>query len=199
MDYKQEFKNYIQSLPVWQQDLVAEIFALIEGTDGGIERGWKWGGPVYESNGLICWVRGFKQFVNVYFFDGAKLRDPKGLLTEGKHNQAARGMRIYEGQQLNKKAFVNLIKQAVINNKSGNKTKFKLKPKQAVRIPKDLREAISLADLLTQFKDRPYYQRKDYVGWIEDAKLPETRERRIRRVIEELQKGHYMPPKDSNS
>ena len=43
------------------------------------------------------------------------------------------------------------------------------------------------------YRARPPYQRNDYLGWITRAKLPETRSRRLKQMLEELEEGtHYM-------
>ncbi|MER9485834.1 YdeI/OmpD-associated family protein [Mesorhizobium sp. M0563] len=39
------------------------------------------------------------------------------------------------------------------------------------------------------FKQRPPYQRNDYLHWIARARHPETRRKRINQMIEELTKG----------
>jgi uncharacterized protein YdeI (YjbR/CyaY-like superfamily) len=39
------------------------------------------------------------------------------------------------------------------------------------------------------YRERPGYQQNDYIGWIIGAKQEETRERRLRQMIEELKLG----------
>ncbi|EPG68066.1 bacteriocin-protection protein, YdeI/OmpD-associated domain protein [Leptospira wolffii serovar Khorat str. Khorat-H2] len=46
----------------------------------------------------------------------------------------------------------------------------------------------------------PAYQQNDYISWIVRAKLPETRAKRLKQMLEELQKrGVYMKMKHSAS
>ena len=43
------------------------------------------------------------------------------------------------------------------------------------------------------YRARPPYQQNDYIGWIERAKLPETKTKRLAQMLEELGKGDkYM-------
>ena len=43
------------------------------------------------------------------------------------------------------------------------------------------------------YEARPWYQRNDYLGWIARAKRPETREKRLSQMLEELRAGNvYM-------
>jgi uncharacterized protein YdeI (YjbR/CyaY-like superfamily) len=47
---------------------------------------------------------------------------------------------------------------------------------------------------------RPAYQQNDYLGWIESAKKPETRQKRLQQMLDELEKGGiYMKMKHATS
>jgi hypothetical protein len=39
------------------------------------------------------------------------------------------------------------------------------------------------------YRARPAYQQNDYLGWINRAKLPATRDRRLQQMLEELEDG----------
>ena len=56
-------------------------------------------------------------------------------------------------------------------------------------MPDDLREAIEARRLTKAYRDRPAYQQNDYVGWINRAKLPETRSKRLAQMLDELERG----------
>lgn len=60
-------------------------------------------------------------------------------------------------------------------------------------MPAEVREALERTDLREAFEARPPYQRNDYLGWISRAKRPETRERRLVQMLDELAGGdRYM-------
>ena len=43
------------------------------------------------------------------------------------------------------------------------------------------------------YRDRPPYQRNDYIGWITRAKRDETKQRRLAQMLAELESGNrYM-------
>jgi len=48
-----------------------------------------------------------------------------------------------------------------------------------------------LADhgLVDEYSDRPRCQRNDYLGWINRAKQPATRQKRIEQMLDELRVG----------
>ena len=60
-------------------------------------------------------------------------------------------------------------------------------------VPQWLSEAIKARGLEDEFNQRPPYQRNDYIGWITRAKLPDTQQRRLAQMLDELKRGDvYM-------
>ncbi|MBT8212349.1 MAG: YdeI/OmpD-associated family protein [Acidimicrobiia bacterium] len=60
-------------------------------------------------------------------------------------------------------------------------------------MPDDVEIALDDAGVRDEYDQRPPYQRNDYIGWIGRAKRPETRQRRIDQMIDELKAGDsYM-------
>ncbi len=60
---------------------------------------------------------------------------------------------------------------------------------RTVEIPEDLREALLAADLLSAFEKSAPSMKKEYVRWVQEAKAPETRERRIAKTVEKLRES----------
>ena len=56
-------------------------------------------------------------------------------------------------------------------------------------MPDDVRDALKKAKAMDAYNSRPAYQQNDYVGWITRAKLPATREKRIKQMLDELESG----------
>lgn len=60
-------------------------------------------------------------------------------------------------------------------------------------MPDFIRDALAAKKLTAAYDARPPYQRNDYIGWITRAKLPETQQKRLAQMLEELAKGDvYM-------
>ncbi len=60
-------------------------------------------------------------------------------------------------------------------------------------MPAFVREALDEADLMETYKSRPAYQQNDYIGWINRAKRPATKEKRLNQMLDELRRGDvYM-------
>jgi bifunctional DNA-binding transcriptional regulator/antitoxin component of YhaV-PrlF toxin-antitoxin module len=62
---------------------------------------------------------------------------------------------------------------------------------RVVTVPEDLRSALCAEpDAGQLFDTLSYTHQREYVNWIEDAKRPETRERRILKTIDLLRQGN---------
>ena len=56
-------------------------------------------------------------------------------------------------------------------------------------IPDFVKQALDERGLMEAYRKRPAYQQNDYVGWINRAKRQETKEKRLRQMLEELETG----------
>ena len=56
-------------------------------------------------------------------------------------------------------------------------------------MPDDILKALTTQKLMAAYRERPAYQQNDYVGWITRAKLPATREKRLKQMLDELRGG----------
>jgi uncharacterized protein YdeI (YjbR/CyaY-like superfamily) len=60
-------------------------------------------------------------------------------------------------------------------------------------MPKDIRTLLVEHGLLALYNARPAYQRNDYLGWIAQAKLDATKQKRVNQMLDELKQGNrYM-------
>jgi len=56
-------------------------------------------------------------------------------------------------------------------------------------MPADVRQTLIDHDLMDDYLARPAYQQNDYVGWIDRAKRPATRQARLTQMLDELDRG----------
>lgn len=60
-------------------------------------------------------------------------------------------------------------------------------------MPAFVRDVLTEAELIDIYKLRPAYQQNDYLSWIRRAKRPETKQRRLAQMLDELRAGDvYM-------
>ncbi|MFQ5526639.1 MAG: YdeI/OmpD-associated family protein [Thermoanaerobaculia bacterium] len=63
-------------------------------------------------------------------------------------------------------------------------------------MPAFVREALLDTGLLETYRERPPYQQNDYVGWISQAKRPETQRKRLAQMLFELDSGDLFMKMD---
>lgn len=60
-------------------------------------------------------------------------------------------------------------------------------------MPGFVRQALNERGLMDAYRQRPAYQQNDYLGWINRAKRPQTKEKRLNQMLDELERGNvYM-------
>lgn len=111
--------KYITSLPSWQQDICTNVRKLIHLSDPEIEETIKrTDRPYFTLNGNVCALLAAKDHITVFIYDPLAL-DPEKIINQGQGNKTARAIQIYQGDKLHEKAFINLIKAIVANNRAG--------------------------------------------------------------------------------
>ena len=114
----------IEELGDWRGETLARVRALIKQADPDVVEEWKWrkatnpGVPVWSHQGGICTGETYKSVVKLTFFKGASLEDPAGLFNSSLEGNTRRAIDIHEGEEIDEKAFVALIRAAVSLNES---------------------------------------------------------------------------------
>ena len=74
-----------------------------------------------------------------------------------------------------------------------SKTDFSNLSRPIQPMPEFVLDALEERDLHDAYKRRPPYQQNDYLSWINRAKRPQTKEKRLRQMLDELARGDvYM-------
>ena len=98
--------------------MLSRLRSLIKAADAAVVEEWKWGGPVWSHDGLICTGETYKKVVKLTFAKGAALKDPSRLFNSSLEGNTRRAIDFYEGEKIDEKAFKALINAAVTLNKS---------------------------------------------------------------------------------
>ena len=107
----------IAELGDWRGETLARMRRLIREADPGVVEEWKWGGPVWSHDGIICTGETYKSHVKLTFAKGAAVKDPKKLFNASLDGNVRRGLDIREGGKVDEAAFKALIKAAVAVNR----------------------------------------------------------------------------------
>ena len=114
----------IEELGDWRGRTLSRLRALIKQADPEVVEEWKWrkpshpGIPVWSHHGSICTGETYKSVVKLTFFKGASLEDPSGLFNSSLEGNVRRAIDFHEGDEIDEKAFVALIRAAVSLNES---------------------------------------------------------------------------------
>ena len=109
----------IEELDDWRGKTLARLRALIKEADPEVVEEWKWAGPVWSHDGLICTGESYKKAVKLTFAKGASLEDPSGLFNSSLEGNTRRAIDLREGDQIDEEALKSLIRAAVALNTRG--------------------------------------------------------------------------------
>ena len=108
----------IRDLEGWRGETLGRMRALILEADPGMTEEWKWDGPVWSHDGVVCTGEAYKKVVKLTFARGAAVPDPSGLFNSSLEGNTRRAIDIHEGEEVDARAFKALVKAAVATNGS---------------------------------------------------------------------------------
>ena len=108
----------IKELGDWRGSMLGRLRALVREADPEVVEEWKWGGPAWSHDGLICTGETYKKVVKLTFAKGATVEDPSGLFNSSLEGNTRRAIDFHEGEKIDEKAFRTLVRAAVTLNKS---------------------------------------------------------------------------------
>ena len=103
----------IAELGDWRGETLARMRRLIQEADPGVVEEWKWGGPVWSHNGIICTGETYKSTVKLTFAKGASVKDPSKLFNSSLEGNVRRAIDFREGDKVDEKALKALVREAI--------------------------------------------------------------------------------------
>ena len=113
----------IEELGDWRGEALTRMRKLIKEADPDVVEEWKWENPVWSHDGIICTGESYKTRVKLTFPKGASLKDPAKLFNSSLEGNVRRAIDINKGENVDARAFKELIRAAVAANQSGGKAK----------------------------------------------------------------------------
>lgn len=124
MNASEHIDQLIANTDDWRGKTLANVRKLILGTDKDIVEEWKWmGSPVWSRDGIIAVGNAHKDKVKLTFSHGASLPDPENLFNNGLNGKVWRAIDLFEGDEIDERAFQNLIRAAIDFNQAKAKKK----------------------------------------------------------------------------
>lgn len=183
---------YIAKAAPFAKPILTHIRALVHAACPDVEEKMKWSFPHFDYKGMMCSMAGFKQHCAFNFWKAALMKDPKKILQTGERDAMGNLGQIKSlGDLPPDKVMIAYIKEAIQLNDDDVKlpSKPKIPPAESV-VPADLTAALKKnRSALKTFEAFSPSHKREYIGWITEAKTDETRARRIATTIEWLAEG----------
>ena len=180
---------YFDNLKNWKPALT-ELRKLI--LSCGLTEEYKWKHPCYTMEGTnLIMLADFKGFCSISFFNGALLKDPKGLLQKGgEHTQASRILRFTSLEEIKDQtaAIKSFIQESIQLQQAGTKLIKQTAP--AIPHPAELTQAFKKNPSLKKaFLALTPGRQRDYLILFTGSEESATRMARIERVTDRILKG----------
>jgi uncharacterized protein YdeI (YjbR/CyaY-like superfamily) len=143
----------------------------------------KWGGEVFTFNGKnTIGIGGFKNYFTIWFFNGVFLNDDQKVLVNAQEGvtKSLRQWRFYSATEIDEKAILSYIGEAIENEKLGRK----LAPSKKQTIISDffLKELNGNLELKKGFEKLTPGKKREYLEYIDTAKREETKISRFEKI-----------------
>jgi uncharacterized protein YdeI (YjbR/CyaY-like superfamily) len=189
---------YIAQAPKFAQPILTHLRELVHKASSEIEETIKWGRPFFTHRGVVLanmaaftahcsfgfWGAEMAAALRADGIDGSEASGSFGRLTSVKDLPPA-------------KVLLGYMKQAVALAESGNGRSL-MSPKERAKkgepvAPPELVKALDADPAAkSKFAELRLSCRREYIEWIEQAKRPETRERRVATTIAQVAEGKAL-------
>ncbi|ASV29115.1 YdeI/OmpD-associated family protein [Maribacter cobaltidurans] len=165
-----------------------------------LEETYKWNFPTYTlDNKNIVAIGKFKNHFGVWFFNGAFLSDPYQVLEnaqEGK-TMVMRHWKFYNENEIDEKKISQYLSEAIKNQKKGTSlTTSRKKKSTKLELPDLLIKAFNAnPEAKKAFNVLTPYKQKEYVEYIEEAKLEKTKISRLAKILPMILEGKGLNDK----
>ena len=121
MNGQKTVDEYIAAFDDWRTDAMKRLREVVKEGAPHSAVGIKWAQPVWEWNGPMIWMKAYPKHVDIGFWRGTEMDDPKKVLTGD--GERMRHIKITSVDDIPADALRELVKEAVkLNTAKGNPT-----------------------------------------------------------------------------
>jgi len=106
-----DVESYVKAIEPVKRKHVEALRAFVKKEAPALTEQIKWGNITWIGKGNVAWIIVYNDHVDFGFFNGAKLKDPAGIL-DGT-GKKLRHVKVREPKDIRQKEFKALLKQAV--------------------------------------------------------------------------------------
>jgi uncharacterized protein YdeI (YjbR/CyaY-like superfamily) len=182
--------DYLAEAPDhWRPQLIQLRELML--TFGELDEAIKWAFPVYSlGKKNVAGLFHSKQYVGVWFMQGALLPDPNGRLVNASPGKTVsqRQLRFSKGEEVDLDLARDLMARAVENQAMG--LEMKPAPAPEVAMPEELKAALAARPAqATAFENQTPRRQRDYCEYIGSAKRGATRTARLEKSLDLIAEG----------
>ena len=121
MNGQKTVDEYIAAFDDWRTDAMKRLREVVKEGAPHSAVAIKWAQPVWEWNGPMIWMKAYPKHVNIGFWRGTEMDDPKKVLAGD--GERMRHIKITTVDEIPADALRELVRQAVkLNTAKGNPT-----------------------------------------------------------------------------
>lgn len=195
MDIDDKIQSYFDKQDKFDE-LLLELREII--MNYPFEETLKWGMPTYAfAKQNLIGLGAFKNHVSIWFFQGALLKDKKGILQNAQEGRtkAMRQIRLNQISDINASLLNKYLEETIDNQRKGLKVQ-KIKSLEKIEFPLELsnylKEHTTVAD---SFVNLTPGRQKEYVEFISSAKRPQTKLDRLKKITPLIMSGKGLNDK----
>lgn len=188
--------QYISNNSQWGESLKILRSVIL---DLHLEENIKWGAPIYSlQNKNVVGIAAFKNYVGLWFFQGALLKDPFGKLINAQEGvtKALRQWRFSSLEEVqNELSNIKVyLEEAILNQKNGKE--IKPNRKKELILPPELTQLFDSNDNVhKRFEALPLTKKREFSDYITEAKRTETKLKRLDKIVPMILKGEGLNDK----
>ncbi|NLP58465.1 YdeI/OmpD-associated family protein [Lutibacter sp. B1] len=180
---------YIDNLPSFSKEICERIRTLIHQSNTNVIEDWKWKIPIFCNSDKVCGFAAFKNHVSLTFFKGAEMSDKHQLFSDDCSAQFTRVIKFNNISEIKENQLVEYFNEAFSIENKPTKTSIK----KEIEIPELLQNALKNNRIAkANFENMAYTYRKEYARHINEAKREETKLKRLKQVIFNLENNIKM-------
>jgi len=186
---------YIEKSKPFAQPILKKLRRLIHKACPKVNESIKWGMPAFEYEGPLCSFAAFKEHAVFGFWKTSLIKDPEGYLQKhrAKGGEAMGNLgRVGSSKDLPPdEIMVDFIKQAMKLNTEGVIVKKKpAASKKEIPVPSEFIMLLKRNKKAKEtFENLSPSHRREYLGWITEAKTDATRNKRMETAVEWMAEG----------
>ena len=127
MNPTEQITKRISELNSWRGTRLARLRKLIGEAGPSLTEEWKWNNPAWSGDGLVLGIvaetNKATEWLQITFFQGAALKDPRKLFNAGLDSKTMRYIKIRKDDAVDEAGLRALVKAAAAYNRAGRQKK----------------------------------------------------------------------------